>query len=284
LLKYKEIFLGNGNCNNECMHCLVRGKDRSRPGLNEIIDSLQERDADNVMFYGGEPTLRSDLPEIVRAARENGYRRIKLLTNGRAFSNMQLLQGIINAGCYLFDIKLWGSNPSLHDHLTGVSGSFWETMSGLENLAGHPHEKFVSVRVHVCKENYHDVENTVATALNFGVNRVILSVQDDTLPFQSALPHIRNAINISIFNRIWILTEFVPFCVMQGLEQHISEIYSGLDTIYEKTFSKHKYCAQCIYNELCRGFKAKYLEQFGHREFPPVKAGKYLQDIRNLYE
>jgi MoaA/NifB/PqqE/SkfB family radical SAM enzyme len=283
LLKYKEIFLGNCSCNNKCLHCLIK-KDQQRPDLDSIIDSLEKRDTDNVMFYGGDPTLRSDLTEIVRSAREKGYRRIKLLTNGRAFSSMQLLQGIINAGCYLFEIELWGSNPSLHDHLTRVSGSFWETMSGLENLAGHPHEKFVSVRVPVCEENYPDIENTVATALNFGVNRVILSVQDNTLSFQSAFPHIRNAINISIFNRTWILTEFVPFCVMQELEQHVSEIYSGLNTIYEKTFRKHKYCAECIYNELCHGFEAKYVEQFGHREFSPVKASKYFRDIEKLYE
>jgi MoaA/NifB/PqqE/SkfB family radical SAM enzyme len=236
------------------------------------------------MFYGGEPTLRTDLLQIIQAARESGYRRIKLLTNGRAFSNIQLLQDVINAGCYLFEIELWGSNPSLHDQLTRVAGSFRETMTGLENLAGHPQEKFVSARVHVCKENYPDMENMVATALNFGVDRVILSVQDDALPFQSAFLHVRNAINISIFNRTWILTEFVPFCVMQGLEQHVSEIYGGLNTIYEKTFRKHKYCVECIYGELCRGFEAEYLEQFGHGEFPPVKAGKYLQDIRKLYE
>jgi len=236
------------------------------------------------MFYGGEPTLRTDLPEIIRSARENGYRRIKLLTNARAFSNIQVLQDIINAGCYLFEIEMWGSNPSLHDHLTGVSGSFWEAMKGLENLVGHPHEKFVSARVHICRENYPDIENTVAAALNFGVNRVILSVQDGILPFQSAMPHIKNAINISIFNRTWILTQFVPFCVMQGLEQHVSEIYGGLDTIYEKTFMKHKYCVECIYNELCGGLESKHLEQSGRMEFSPVKATKYLQDIRKLYE
>jgi len=85
LLKYKEIFLGNGSCNNKCLHCLIGQKDQSKPDFNVIVDSLEKRDADNVMFYGGEPTLRSDLPEIIHAARKNGYRRIKLLTNGRAF-------------------------------------------------------------------------------------------------------------------------------------------------------------------------------------------------------
>ena len=283
MLKYKEIFLGNGSCNNKCLHCFIR-RDRQSPDLNTIVESLEKKDTDNVMFYGSEPTLRGDLLEIIGIARRSGYRRIKLLTNGRAFSNVQLLQDVINAGCYLFEIELWGSNPSLHDHLTGVSGSFWETVGGLENLAGHPHEKFVSVRLLLCKENYADIENTVATVLNFGVNRIILSVQDPALPFQSALPHIRNAINISIFNRTWILTEFVPFCIMQGLEQHVAEIHNGLNTIYEKTFRKHKYCAECIHNDLCHGFEAKYVEGFGNSEFSPVSTNKYSEDIRKLYE
>jgi len=94
----------------------------------------------------------------------------------------------------------------------------------------------------VCKENFSDLENIIVTALNFGTNRIILSMQDSTLSFQSALPHIINGINISIFNRVWILTEGIPFCLMQGLEQHISEIYSGWETLYERMYQHHKQC------------------------------------------
>jgi MoaA/NifB/PqqE/SkfB family radical SAM enzyme len=236
LLRYKEIFLG-GPCSNNCLYCPASHKSSPQIESTHITASLKQEGEDGIALYGGEPALRSDLPEIIRTARENGFRRIKLLTNGRAFSDIQFLQRVITAGCCLFEIKLWGSNPSLHDHITKTPGSFWETINGLENLAGLSGDKFVCIRIPVCKENYTDVENTVVTSLNFGINRIVLSVQDHRLSFESILPHVKNAINISIFNRTWIQTEGIPFCVMKGLEPHIGEILNDLNTPYENLLS-----------------------------------------------
>jgi len=283
LLRYKEIFLNN-QCNNKCLYCSLRKKPPSQLDLNTIITSLEQKKEDNVVFYGGEPTSRNDIFDIINAAKRNAYRRIKLFTNGRAFSNVQFLSQIINAGCYLFEIKLWGSNPSLHDYITQATGSFGETIQGLENLAGLSHEKFVCVRIPICKENYTDLENTVSTALNFGINRVILSLHDYKLPLNQVLPRIKNALNISIFNRIWILTEGLPFCAMHGLENHMGEIYYGWDTVYDRTFQHHTYCIDCIYRELCPGVETGYLEQFGDKEFSPILVNKYFKDIKALYE
>lgn len=284
MLKYKEIFLGNSPCNNKCLHCSIREKDSSMTDLSSIVSSLKEKTEENVALYGGDPTLRIDLLEIIRAAKHDGYRRIKLLTNGRAFSDIQFLYQITKAGCNLFEITLLGSNPTLHDYLTQTSGSFWETIRGLENLAGLAEDRFVCIRIPVCKENYSDLENCVTTALSFNINRIILSFQDYRLSFQQVLPHINNAINISIFNRIWIQTEGIPFCIMQGLEQHIGEILSGLNPNYSRTFEHHNCCIQCTYKEICPGIEVRYSEQFGDKEFFPVITNKYSKDIRTLYE
>ena len=266
------------------MHCLPSHKESPPVDFSLIRSSLDQRETDSVVLYGGEPTLRNDLMDIIYAARGKGCRRIKLLTNGRSFSNIHYLQQVINAGCSLFEITLWGSNPDLHDHLSRTSGSFWETVRGLENLSGIPGDKFVCLRIPVCKENYSDLESIVVTALNFGTNRIILSMQDPTLSFQSAQPHIINSINISIFNRVWILTEGIPYCLMQGLEQHISEIYSGWETLYERMYQQHKHCAKCVYRELCPGTEVRYIKQFGDGEFSPVRPGKFFQDIKVLYD
>ncbi len=90
MLKYKNIFLGN-SCNNRCLHCSYRQKDPSSTDINTILHSLNQKKEENVLFYGGEPALRNDLFQIINAAKENGYRRIKLLTNGRAFSDINFL-------------------------------------------------------------------------------------------------------------------------------------------------------------------------------------------------
>jgi hypothetical protein len=190
----------------------------------------------------------------------------------------------MKAGCSLFEITLWGSNPNLHEYLSSAAGSFRETINGIENVSEVPHDKFVCLRIPICKENLSDLENIVIMALNLGTNRIILSMQDPALSFQAVLPHIINSINISIFNRVWILTEGLPFCLMQGLEQHISEIYSGWDTMYERMYQQDKQCAECIYKELCPGAEVRYIKEFGDREFAPVRAGKCFQDIKVLYD
>ncbi len=282
MLRYKEIFLGS-QCNNKCLYCPICHKDVPQPDLHSLLDSLGKKEDDNVVLCGGEPTLNKDLFAIIDAAKKSGYRRIKLLTNGRALSDAQFLYKAFAAGCSLFEIKLWGSHPSLHDHVTRTSGSFQETVRGLENLTGFPEDKFVCIRIPVCKENYTDLGNTVAAALNFGVNRIILSIEDHALSFQSVLPHIHNAINISIFNRTWILTEGVPFCLMAGLEHHIGEMYQGLTTLYERTFQKHRYCTKCIYENLCSGVDAAYIKQFGEADFSPVTVNRHFQDMKAFY-
>ena len=283
MLKYTEIFLG-AQCNNKCLSCPSISKDEGTPDYNSIIASLNQKKNNSVVFFGGEPTLRNDLFELIINAKRSNYRRIKLITNGRAFSDMQFLFQIFNAGCYLFEIKIYGSSPAIHDYITQIPGSFLETIQGLENMQRLSFDKFVSIRIPVCSGNYADIENTVATVINLGINRIILSFQDHTLRIRSFLNHIRNSINTSILNRIWILTEGLPFCIMQGIEQHMSEIYSGLNSLCARNLRQHKFCKDCIYKELCQGVEKRYLDQFGHKEFLPIKACEKFYDIRALYD
>ncbi len=272
MLRYKNIFIGS-QCNNKCLHCTYKQQEISSPELKDI---------DGIAFYGGEPTLRDDLLVIIRKARVEGNRRIKLITNGRTLSDINYLNQILNAGCYIFEIKLWSFRPELHDYLTQIHGSFWQTMRALENLTGHPAEKFICLKILICRENYTEIENTIANAINTGVNRIILSIQDNKLSFQEAIPHIRNAIQISIFNRIWILTEGMPLCTMNGLEQHVTEIYSKWDTLFKTTFKHHANCSSCVYKELCPGIDKRYLDIFGEKSFIPVASCKHFEDIKRL--
>lgn len=283
LLQYKEIFLGN-QCNNKCLYCFYRQKDFSQPDFKALTPDLKQGDEDGITLYGGEPTLRNDLIDIIRTAKQNGYRRIKVITNGRDFSNNQFLHRIVNSGCSLFEIKLWGSHPELHDHLTQSTGSYWQTIQGLENLQRLSCDKFICLRIPLCKQNYTDIINIITTGINFSVHRIILSLQDDKLALRELISHVHTAIQVSILNRVWILAEGLPFCVMQGLEHHISEIYYGYKSaINPRSYRQHKYCNHCIYKEICPGVDVEYLNQFGYGEFTPVKGSKYIQDIKVLY-
>ncbi len=229
---------------------------------------------DGLEFYGGEPTLRNDLFQMITSARDTGYRRIKLSTNGRALADSNFLGQLVNTGCRIFEVTLWDADQQMHDRLTQVSGSYWQTLRGLENLRDHVSEKFTSVCIPVCKENVGNIEHIVVTVLNFGIDRILLSVADHTLAFQQMLPHVRNALNISIFNRVWILTEGIPLCMMAGLEPHVSELFTVPHVPAGSPFGYHDSCTPCTSKPLCPGLPYAYLNEFGSTEFSPVKGRK----------
>lgn len=277
MLKYHKIYLGN-ICNNNCIYCTF--KNISSNDLNTILSSSEK--IENVLLYGGEPTLRSDIFQIIRKLVNSGAGRIKILTNGRRLSDINYLYKLIDAGCFLFEFKLWGSNPMIHDKITRTSNSFYETVNGLNNLAS-VQDKFVSVRIPVCRDNYRDIQDIVVLSINFGVNRIILSYSDPKLSMKDALPFIFNSINISIFNRTWILTEGFPFCVMKNLEKHMSEIYGDSQVFNACNLTYHEKCSECVFRNLCSGINSEYLTNNG-MEFLPVTENNNLEDIRRLYE
>lgn len=73
-------------CNLHCGFCFADSeKDAVDPPLDEVkgwIDELAERGLSFLHLTGGEPTVREDLPEIIRYAADRGFRYIQLNTNG----------------------------------------------------------------------------------------------------------------------------------------------------------------------------------------------------------
>jgi sulfatase maturation enzyme AslB (radical SAM superfamily) len=284
LITYRRIFVGN-QCNNRCLYCDYRHRGESNPDLGEISEDMDHAvGVDSVEFYGGEPTIREDFISIIDRAQEKGFKRIKLVTNGRMFSDMDMAIQAIESGCYLFEIKVHGSNPRVHDAITGVDGSFWQTIQGIQNLRGidmlkdSPFDPFIGVKISICKENSADIENAVVNLLQFKVDRIILSFDDNALAMTKALPHIQNAINISILNRVWIVTQKIPLCLMEGFEHHVSEVYA----VSHNRFGHHKNCAKCVYGDICPGVNVDYLKKFGFREFRHVTKSKYSEDMLRL--
>lgn len=284
MVKYKRIFVGS-RCNNRCLYC--HEKDRSSHlELSDIVSKLARNGGpDSVELYGGEPTLRNDFFDILDAARHQGFKRIKVVTNARALADINTVVKMTESGCHFFEIKVHHYQPSVHDDLTQVSGSLQETVEGIANLRRittlyrAPFKTFISLRISISGQNYEDIGNLASTFIPYGIDRIILSFDDTRLKMSKALPHIRDAINISILNRVWILTQGIPLCAMAGLEHHVSEIYHGPDGDYKKA----KSCKKCVYDKVCPGMSTRYLDHFDFRQLKPVLDSRHIEDIRKLY-
>ncbi len=78
-------------CNQHCPYCFAKAEseDSDEPSLQEIARKLElllelgEARTFNVQLSGGEPTVRSDLPEIISMARDKGFEYIQINTNGK---------------------------------------------------------------------------------------------------------------------------------------------------------------------------------------------------------
>lgn len=93
----------------------------------------------SVSFTGGEPTLRPDLPRLVRHAKDIGL-RVNLITNGTRVTPA-LADELVAAGLDSVQVSLEGTTPRIHDGITGVTGSFSRSVAAV----GHFRDRGVTV-------------------------------------------------------------------------------------------------------------------------------------------
>jgi len=163
-------------CNNDCSHCYnARSRDYKELTTSEwfqILDHLWEQGIPHVVFTGGEPTLRQDLPELVRHAENNGQ-ITGINTNGRRLSDRRYLDSLIDSGLDHIQITLESHLPDIHDWMVNSKGAFTQTIAGLENALNSP--VFVMTNSTLLHKNSQNLEQTLRFLANLGVPTVGLN-------------------------------------------------------------------------------------------------------------
>lgn len=128
-------------CNLRCIMCPQPPESVENDCLavaQEVI-RLMPPTCQAIAVTGGEPTMLGDrLFDIVGLLSERmPMTRVHLLTNGRAFNRQSEVEKLKAVGHPLISagIPLYGDCPAVHDRLTGVHGSFSETVMGMLRLA-----------------------------------------------------------------------------------------------------------------------------------------------------
>jgi MoaA/NifB/PqqE/SkfB family radical SAM enzyme len=284
MVPYKRIFLGS-SCNNSCLYCSEKNREAYLP-ISDLAKRLIHNDPiDSIELYGGEPIIRKDFFDILDTVRARGYRRIKLVTNARACADINTAVRMIEFGCYLYEVKIHHFRADVHDFVTQVRGSLQEAVQGLTNLRrintlhNRPFSAFISLRIPLSKKNIEDLSGIILAFIPYRIDRFILSFDDSELGFSTALPHIKNAIDLSILNRVWVITQKIPPCCMRGFEHHVSELYQCNPYDYRKSES----CTSCPLNESCPGLTGHYADACGFNELKPFQGNDpMVEDIRNL--
>lgn len=128
-------------CNNDCAHC-YNARERNYPEISTnqwitILDRLWEIGIPHVVFTGGEPTLREDLPELVSHAQQIGQ-ITGLNTNARRLSDKRYVDKLVDAGLDHAQVTLESHNPAIHDQMVNSRGAWQQTVAGLRNVLDSP--------------------------------------------------------------------------------------------------------------------------------------------------
>jgi MoaA/NifB/PqqE/SkfB family radical SAM enzyme len=293
-------------CNNRCRFC-VQGDKRARfapKSSSELRACLaQGRPAlEAVVFTGGEPTLRQDLPELVAHARALGYRQIQIQTNGRMLAYRRVVERLVASGVTEFSPALHAPCAAVHDGLTRAEGSFDQTVAGIRNLAelGVP----VLTNSVITRSSYPLLEPLAELLVELAVGQMQFAFVhpvgsaaaelDAIVPrLRDVAPHLKRALDIGRKAGRRVMAEAVPYCMLAGYEDCVAEeqipptvVVDAEITIadygrYRRDEGKRKgpACASCAYDARCEGPWREYPDRFGFDELRPVaqRAGELEQ-------
>ena len=123
-------------CNLKCVHCYAHAQDleynnelSTRQG-KELIDDLAAFGAPVILFSGGEPLVRKDLPELAEYAVQKGMRAV-ISTNGTLIG-AKTARTLKRIGLSYVGISLDGMQE-INDRFRGIKGAFNSALEGIKN-------------------------------------------------------------------------------------------------------------------------------------------------------
>jgi 12,18-didecarboxysiroheme deacetylase len=145
-------------CNLKCIHCYSNSRDI--PYKNELttdegkklISDLATFRSPVILFSGGEPLMRGDLPELVEFAVDRGMRAV-ISTNGTLLTQ-QIVTLLKKTGISYVGVSLDGMERT-HDRFRGVEGAFDMAIKGIRTCIEEGIK--VGVRLTMNRKNFSDI-------------------------------------------------------------------------------------------------------------------------------
>jgi 12,18-didecarboxysiroheme deacetylase len=147
-------------CNLKCVHCYAQSEDISYENEltteqgKTLIDDLSKFGVPVILFSGGEPLARKDLPELADYAVSKGMRAV-ISTNGTLISK-ETAKTLKRIGLSYVGISLDGMEE-INDRFRGIKGAFKSALEGIENCKSTGIK--VGLRFTINKFNAHEIPN-----------------------------------------------------------------------------------------------------------------------------
>jgi uncharacterized radical SAM superfamily Fe-S cluster-containing enzyme len=162
-------------CNQHCPYCFARADEdaASDPSLETItrwydrLLELGEERTFNIQLSGGEPTVREDLPAIIKIGKDKGFEYIQLNTNGKRLAEEDgYADALKAAGLSTVFLQFDGTDDSIYEALRGAP--LFETKCTAIHNCGKAGLPVTLVPTMVQGVNLHDIGNM----MNFMLSRL----------------------------------------------------------------------------------------------------------------
>ena len=139
------------NCNGRCRTCNYWRRESTKEltlsEIGNVLAELKGLGVRGISITGGEPLLREDLPEIVRACSRIGVREVQLLTNGLLLEEA-LAEELLRSGVTTIGISVDGLRDT-NDLVRGMEGSYERAVAALEMMGRLRGEKWPCTEVYM---------------------------------------------------------------------------------------------------------------------------------------
>ena len=233
---------------------------------------------------GGEPTLNPDFLKIIAYFRRRlPGEPLALLSNGRRFADRAFAAAFAAAAgrSFTLAVSLHGPAAAAHDAVTGVKGSFRETLAGLKNIFGLPGAPFVELRVILHRLNYRRLGATLGLiARSFRGRDYRVVVMHYEHEGRGALNRARLAVPLSATARrvnacAGRLASFgearlyhFPLCLLKPELRGLAMVSLPTeDRVYPPR------CRSCSARPGCVGLMRPYARMYGAEELRPLPPG-----------
>lgn len=266
---------------------------------SEAKRQIFESGCEELTFVGGEPTLRSDLIELISFAKKNNIKKIVLNTNGVKLADTNYVERLKKEGLDYVFLSLHSHTQLGSETISQIKGNFKKTLKGIENSL----EQRLKVNiVHVIySKNYKQLEEfakfiyTKFPSINM-INFVFVKPNDeDVNKIKYLIPklteikdHLNKTIKFCEKHNIKCTVANIPLCFIRGLEKYNIQTRELLQIQNKNPFEtwvknrlknnekdeygfKDKKCGLCSVNKYCIGLMRGYTRIYGTRELLPIK-------------
>ena len=170
------VFEITTNCNLKCSGCHANGGEKMYEEMTteeakSVIEGLSKIDDFRMLvFTGGEPFLRKDFFTLVRYAKDLGFYPT-IASNGTLLSK-DIAKELKKSGITGLALSIDSVNPTKHDLLRGVEGSFDKVLDGIKIL--EEEGLYIQANVTLSKSNYAEIDELLKLSDNLNAHVILL--------------------------------------------------------------------------------------------------------------